>query len=363
MGIAALAYAYVVLVRRCWWEKCLLLVAVVPIALISNAARIVVTAYIYRHVSEEAGKKFSPRCGGLGHDRAGRRAVWTVALVLEVADSRLHGRRRRRFDSPRGGRVVCRPQTRIDRTVTTMAKPANQMPAVPGLPAAIPPAARPGNIVPVPPTRVSVVGGAAKGPAVRGSEKGGGLFFALNVLRRWWLIAMPVGLVLAAEPDRRPFGCSSSLQYEAAAWLKIDEKAPFLAYETKSEESRSKEFFQTQIEMIRSPLVLGPVVERPEIAQLADLQRKPDTIAWLAKQVKVSPVGESELFRIHLLQRRRGGGGGNYQRDHRIVLQAPRFFRGRADAKGRRSPGKRESQSAEGSYPHAAGSRANCASS
>ena len=50
--------------------------------------------------------------------------------------------------------------------------------------------------------------------------------------------------------------------------------------------------------MIRSPLVLGPVVQRPEIARLADLQRKPDTIAWLAKQVKVSPVGESELFKI-----------------------------------------------------------------
>ena len=50
--------------------------------------------------------------------------------------------------------------------------------------------------------------------------------------------------------------------------------------------------------MIRSPLVLGPVVQRPEIAQLPDLQRKPDAIAWLAKQVKVSPVGESELFKI-----------------------------------------------------------------
>ncbi len=149
----------------------------------------------------------------------------------------------------------------------------------------------------MPPTRVSVVGGAAKGPTLQGSEKGGGLFFALNVLRRWWLIAMPVGLVLGGAGSAAVWLLFQP-QYEAAAWLKIDEKAPFVAYETKSEESRSKEFFQTQIEMIRSPLVLGPVVERPEIARLADLQRKPDTIAWLAKQVKVSPVGESELFRI-----------------------------------------------------------------
>ncbi len=73
VGIAALAYAYIVLVRRCWWEKCLLMVAVVPIALISNAARIVVTACLYRHVSVEAGKKFS-------HDAAG----WAM-IVLAAA--------------------------------------------------------------------------------------------------------------------------------------------------------------------------------------------------------------------------------------------------------------------------------------
>ena len=64
-GIAALAYAYAVLVRRPWWEKCMLVIALVPIALISNAVRIVVTACIYRHVSEEAGKKFTHDAAGL----------------------------------------------------------------------------------------------------------------------------------------------------------------------------------------------------------------------------------------------------------------------------------------------------------
>ncbi len=73
VGIAALAYAYVVLVRRTWWEKCLLLIAVVPIALISNAARIVATAYLYQHISVEAGKKFT-------HDAAG----WAM-IVLAAA--------------------------------------------------------------------------------------------------------------------------------------------------------------------------------------------------------------------------------------------------------------------------------------
>lgn len=74
MGIAALAYACIMLVRSSWWEKSLLMAAVVPIALISNAARIVATAYICQHVSVEASKKFT-------HDAAGL-AMIVLALVL-----------------------------------------------------------------------------------------------------------------------------------------------------------------------------------------------------------------------------------------------------------------------------------------
>ena len=87
-------------------------------------------------------------------------------------------------------------------------------------------------------------------------------------------------------------------QFEAAAWLEIKERAPYLAFENKGDETRSKAFFQTQIELIRSPLVLGAVIQRDEIAKIPDLQRQPDPIAWLGKQVKVAPVGESELFKI-----------------------------------------------------------------
>jgi exosortase len=43
MTFVALGYAYVVLVRRTWWEKGLLLSAIVPIAIVSNAARIIGT--------------------------------------------------------------------------------------------------------------------------------------------------------------------------------------------------------------------------------------------------------------------------------------------------------------------------------
>jgi exosortase len=73
VGIAALAYACVVLVRCSWWEKCVLVAAAAPIAVISNAVRIVVTVCLCRHVSAEAGQRFT-------HDAAG----WAM-IVLAAA--------------------------------------------------------------------------------------------------------------------------------------------------------------------------------------------------------------------------------------------------------------------------------------
>jgi exosortase len=64
VGIVALAFAYVIITRRTWWEKALLLLSALPIALLANAARIVATGLLYQLVSGEAAKQFS-------HDGAG----------------------------------------------------------------------------------------------------------------------------------------------------------------------------------------------------------------------------------------------------------------------------------------------------
>lgn len=77
MGIVALAFAYLILVRRSWWEKVILLMSVGPIAIVTNALRIVVTALLYRSVSFKAGQQFA-------HDAAGW-AMLPLAAVLFAA--------------------------------------------------------------------------------------------------------------------------------------------------------------------------------------------------------------------------------------------------------------------------------------
>lgn len=75
VSIMALAFAYLLLVKRTWWEKALLLVSVVPIAIVANAARIVATGLLYEYASSDAAKKFS-------HDFAGWAMIPLAAALF-----------------------------------------------------------------------------------------------------------------------------------------------------------------------------------------------------------------------------------------------------------------------------------------
>ena len=66
MGIAAVAFAFVVLNPRPWWEKLFLVLAVAPVAMLANAIRVVVTGLLMQMVSGEAAEKFSHDAAGWG---------------------------------------------------------------------------------------------------------------------------------------------------------------------------------------------------------------------------------------------------------------------------------------------------------
>ena len=111
-----------------------------------------------------------------------------------------------------------------------------------------------------------------------------------------WAMAMVPALGLALVGGGLAFLLWEPI-YEASAWFEIEEHPPYLVLVSK-DEGRSKLFCQAQIEMIRSPSVLGPVIKRPEIARQPEVACQPDKVAWLGQRIKVLPVGESELFRI-----------------------------------------------------------------
>lgn len=75
MSIFALAFAFVLFSRWAWWQKALALVAALPVAILANATRIVVTGLLTQIWSSEAAYKFS-------HDLAGIVMIPFAALLF-----------------------------------------------------------------------------------------------------------------------------------------------------------------------------------------------------------------------------------------------------------------------------------------
>jgi exosortase len=75
VGIVALAFVYLVVVQRSWLIKGLLLLAVLPVTLIANSTRIVLTCLLQIYVSGEASHRFA-------HDIAGFVMIPFAALLF-----------------------------------------------------------------------------------------------------------------------------------------------------------------------------------------------------------------------------------------------------------------------------------------
>lgn len=134
--------------------------------------------------------------------------------------------------------------------------------------------------------------------------------FILYAMRQWWKVAAPAGLLLAALIAVTLYALFEPT-YEATSLFQIDDMTPYVVDRPVRVSQR---FVQTQIELIRSPLVLGPALVAPvrrwdrseqtweetekKIVSLPELQEAEAPIEWLKEQIQIKPVGQSELYRI-----------------------------------------------------------------
>ncbi len=121
--------------------------------------------------------------------------------------------------------------------------------------------------------------------------------FALNVLGRWWKLALPIGLLLAGLAGGVVWTLFEP-KYEASAWLRIRDVPPKLAFALDEERGYSRRFVETQIELLRSPKVLKQVVE--VVGRIPEVARQEDQVRWLQKRLVVTPVGRSELYTVSI---------------------------------------------------------------
>lgn len=115
----------------------------------------------------------------------------------------------------------------------------------------------------------------------------------LAVARRWWWQCVAGGTLLGAAAaaivwlNFRPV-------FEASAWLEVKDRRPHVVFEDRTD---SKAFSETQLQTIRSPVVLMRVSGQPEIASLRERSYN-TTLQWLEKGLKANFLGRSELCQL-----------------------------------------------------------------
>jgi capsular exopolysaccharide synthesis family protein len=120
------------------------------------------------------------------------------------------------------------------------------------------------------------------------------------VFRQWWMVLVPVTLVLAGvsatfimltyEPD-----------YQASAIVKIEESAPYIAFPSGGD--GNNRYVETQIELMRSPMVLESLLTKPEIANAKEIAAAEDRVQALYKRLIISRVGSSDLFNVSFVSK------------------------------------------------------------
>jgi succinoglycan biosynthesis transport protein ExoP len=116
----------------------------------------------------------------------------------------------------------------------------------------------------------------------------------LVALRRWWRIAVPMSVLLAAGAVAAVYLLHKPI-YTADAWLLLTERPSILDPKARPESQR---FIQNQMEFIRSERLLGPLASKPAILSTPELVGKEDVVRELAKRISIKPRGQSEIYVI-----------------------------------------------------------------
>jgi polysaccharide biosynthesis transport protein len=134
------------------------------------------------------------------------------------------------------------------------------------------------------------------GPDAEESTPGQGLDLQviLIAVRYWWRVAMPLALLLAALAAGA-VAYFSKPAYTASAWLIIREKPEYLLNPNVMEDPRK--FVQNQMELMRSPPVIDPVANKPEVFATPELAIG-DAAERLRRQLRIRAMGQSDFFVI-----------------------------------------------------------------
>ncbi|MFM7135446.1 MAG: GumC family protein [Planctomycetota bacterium] len=138
-------------------------------------------------------------------------------------------------------------------------------------------------------------------PATMGDPLAGGLDYrrAWHAFRRRWIPATVVAVTLATLAGLLTF-VFWPRGYEAVAWLRVRDKSGMFGAGVGRDSAEYEGYRKTQVQLIKSPLVLMAALRRPGVNSLQMLQWEEDKVGWLMRNVQVSAPMESEVIQIRL---------------------------------------------------------------
>jgi capsular exopolysaccharide synthesis family protein len=125
------------------------------------------------------------------------------------------------------------------------------------------------------------------------------LHTVLIALRCWWHLAMPMGLLLAAGAAVIVYYISVPT-YTAEAHLEIRPKGTLLSNLTRD---GADKFVANQLQLLRSPPVLEPVIAIQQVGSTPELLEEEDKVGYLRNNLKIQSQAGSDYFVIRFTSR------------------------------------------------------------
>jgi capsular exopolysaccharide synthesis family protein len=126
----------------------------------------------------------------------------------------------------------------------------------------------------------------------------------LRALRRRWPLAVGSALALTGLVVGLAWLLLPPSKYTARALLRVYAKVPYWVLPTQETQVETRDevesYKQTQVDLIKSALVLNAALRDPKIASLEILKKQPDPIEWLNEELQIGFTNGSEVLQIAL---------------------------------------------------------------
>ena len=124
------------------------------------------------------------------------------------------------------------------------------------------------------------------------------LWNLLACLQRRWRLAVSLGFLVGAVAAVVGYFLTSPSSFTAVSLLKVESVTPHLIFKDPEGRANYDTYQRSQVERLKSRMVLNAALREPKVAQLAIVKEQPNPIEWLEKLVQVDFALSPEVMRF-----------------------------------------------------------------